>query len=142
MKTKTIILTAMTVFALALTITAYAHGPRWDGQGGYSMGGNFYGMMDGRGMMGGNGSGGGMMHDYGHDDQNRYNRGTTDNYRRNHERYRYDRNSSDHYRDRSGYDRYNRETEDYNGPNFKSYRGNTYNYNSNMEPSGDESERN
>lgn len=119
MKTQTIIISAITIFTIAIAITAYAHDGGGSARGDYGMGKNNYAMMGGRGMMGGNGSGSGMMHDYGHDDQNRYNRSTIDNNRRNHRDYRYNRDSSDHYRRRPGYDPYNRDTKDYDRRNPK-----------------------
>ena len=126
MKTQTTLISAITIFTIAIAITAYAHDPGGGARGDYGMGKNNYAMMGGRGMMGGNGSGSRMMHD-GHNDQNRYNRDTTDNYRRNHRDYRYNRDSSDHYRRESGYDRYNRDAEDYDRWNPKNNRKNDSN---------------
>jgi hypothetical protein len=138
MKTQTII-SAMTIFTIAIAITAYAHdhggGPRGD----YGMGKNNYAMMGGRGMMGGNGSGSGMMHDSGQGDQGRYNRDTTDNNRRNHRDYRYNRDSSDHYRQGSEYDRYNRNTEDDDRWNQENNRKNDPNSREDIESFKDQS---
>ncbi|NQT70161.1 MAG: hypothetical protein HQ552_11335, partial [Desulfobacteraceae bacterium] len=78
MKTKTIILSAVIVIALAIGITAYAHGPGGDSRGGFGMGGNEYAMMGGGGMMSGYGAGQGMMDWYGRSDRNQYGRDTRD----------------------------------------------------------------
>ena len=117
MKTQIIIISAIIIFTIAIAITAYARDPGRDSRGDYGMGKNNYAMMggsgSGSGMMGGSGSGSGMMHDYGHDEHNRYNQDTTDNYRRNRGGYMNDRDSSDHYNRKPGYDPYNRNTKDY-----------------------------
>lgn len=136
MRTKTSIISAIAVFALTISIPAYAHGPDGGGHGGYNMGEYRMAMMGGGGMMGGNGgmsgdygSGSGMMHDNGYDDHHGYNRGTTDNYRRNHRDYRDNRDSSGHYMQKPGYDRDNRDTGDYEMQNPKTDSENTSNSN-------------
>ena len=87
MKTQIIIISAITLFTIAIAITAYARDTGRGDRGDYGMGKNNYAMMGGSGsdsgMMGGSGSDSGMMHDYEHDEHNRYNRDTTDNYKRN-----------------------------------------------------------
>lgn len=131
MKTQTIIISAITIYTIAIAITAYAHGPSGDARGDYEMAKNNYAMMGGRGMMGGNESDSGMMHGYGHDDQNRYNRDTTDNYKKNRRGYMNDRDSSDHHRRRPEYDGNNRGKENH-------YRWNPENNRKNdLNPSGD-----
>jgi hypothetical protein len=131
MKTQTTIISAITIFTIAIAITAYARDPGRDARGDYGIGKNNYAMMggsgSGSGMMGGSGSGSGMMHDYGHDEHNRYNRDTTDNYRRNHRGYMNDRDSTDHYRRSPGYDPYNRDTKDYDRWDPKNNRENDSN---------------
>lgn len=85
MSMKINIISAIVVIALAIGITAYAHGPNGGNQAPYSMGMGGSGMMggygSGHGMMGGYGSGHGMMGGYGHNgnrnsrdmwDQNRH----------------------------------------------------------------------
>lgn len=94
MKTKTIILSVVIVIALAIGITAYAHGPGGDSRGGYGMGGNGYGMMGGSGMMGGYGAGQGMMDLYGRSDRNQYGWDTRDRDRRSLRDYGQDRPNS------------------------------------------------
>ncbi len=95
---KTIILSAVIVIALAIGITAYAHGPGGGSRGGYGMGGNGgYGMMGGGGgggMMGGYGAGQGMMDWYGRSDRNQYGRDTRDRDRRSSRAYGQDRPNS------------------------------------------------
>ena len=94
MKTKTIILSAVIVIALAIGITAYAHGPGGGSRGGYGMGGNGYGMMGGSGMMGGYGAGQGMMEWYGRSDRNQYGRDTRDRDSRSPRNYGQERTNS------------------------------------------------
>ena len=66
MRIKINVISATIFIALAIGITAYAHGPAGDSRSGYEMGGGSYAMMGGHGMMGGYGSGNGMMGGYGH----------------------------------------------------------------------------
>jgi hypothetical protein len=64
MKSKINVISATIVIALAIGITAYAHGPVGVSRSGYEMGGRSYAMMGGHGMMGGYGhNGDGYDHD-------------------------------------------------------------------------------
>lgn len=95
MKTKIIIISLVIVIALAIGITAYAHGPGGSSRGGYGMGGNGgYGMMGAGGMMGGYGAGQGMMDWYGRSDRNQYGRDTRDRDRRSLRNYGQERPNS------------------------------------------------
>jgi hypothetical protein len=98
MKTKINVISATLIIALAIGITAYAHGPNGGNQGGYGMDGNVYAMMggngtgngmmggygSGHGMMGGYGSGHGMMDGYGHNENGHNSR----DYRQNNPKFR------------------------------------------------------
>ena len=52
MKSKINVISATIVIALAIGITAYAHGPAGDSRSGYEMGGRSYAMMGGYGHNG------------------------------------------------------------------------------------------
>lgn len=58
MRIKINVISATIVIALAIGITAYAHGPAGDSRSGYEMGERSYAMMGGHGMMGGYGHNG------------------------------------------------------------------------------------
>jgi hypothetical protein len=68
MKIKINLISATIVIALAIGITAYAHGPGGGSRSDYGMGERSYGMMGEHGMMGGYGSRHGMMGGYGHNE--------------------------------------------------------------------------
>jgi len=86
MKTKINIISATLIIALAIGISAYAHGPNGGNPAPYTMGMGGNSMMGGGGMMGGYGSGHDMMGGYGNNgDEYRHDRGYQNKYRpRNH----------------------------------------------------------
>jgi hypothetical protein len=94
MKSKINSISAAIIIALAIGITAYAHGPARGFSSDYSMSGHGYAMMGGHGMMGGYGSGNGMMGGYGYNgdgydrDSWHQNRQNSRDYRQNNTKYR------------------------------------------------------
>lgn len=97
MNSKINVISAAIIIALAVGITAYAHGPAGGFQSDYSMGGRGYAMMGGHGMMGGYGSGHGMMDGYGYNEDG-YDR---DSWYRNRQNSRGYRQNNTNYRERA-----------------------------------------
>jgi hypothetical protein len=87
MKSKINVISAAIVIALAIGITAYAHGPADGFRSDYSMNGHGYAMMGGHGMMGGYGSRHSMMGGYGYNGDG-YNRDSRYQNRQNLQDYR------------------------------------------------------